>query len=111
MISFKKHTEQLSENRNTHLTHIEETIITDGAEGARNAINFLKEVGNMLSSNVRTGVNITTKWDGAPAIFCGIDPADGKFFVATKSVFNKNPKLTRLLQIFARTTQADLLRS
>jgi hypothetical protein len=95
MISFKKHTEQLSENRNTHLTHIEETIITDGAEGARNAINFLKEVGNMLSSNVRTGVNITTKWDGAPAIFCGIDPADGKFFVATKSVFNKNPKLNK----------------
>ena len=93
MISFKKHTEQLSENRNTHLTHIEETIITDGADGARNAINFLKEVRNMMSSNVRTGVNITTKWDGAPAIFCGINPENGKFFVATKSVFNKNPKL------------------
>ena len=29
------------------------------------------------------------------AIFCGIDPADGKFFVATKSVFNKNPKLNK----------------
>jgi hypothetical protein len=95
MISFKKHTEELSENRNTHLTHIEETIITDGASGAENAINFLKEVRNMLSSNVRTGVNITTKWDGAPAIFCGIDPADGKFFVATKSVFNKSPKLNK----------------
>lgn len=95
MISFKKHTEQLSENRNTHLTHIEETIITDGADGAKNAINFLKEVRNMLSSNVRTGVNITTKWDGAPAIFCGIDPADGKFFVATKGVFNKTPKLNK----------------
>ena len=95
MISFKKHTEQLSENRNTHLTHIEETIITDGASGAENAINFLKEVRNMLSSNVRTGVNITTKWDGAPAIFCGIDPEDGKFFVATKSVFNASPKLNK----------------
>ena len=95
MISFKKHTEQLSENRNTHLTHIEETIITDGASGAENAINFLKEVRNMLSSDVRTGVNITTKWDGAPAIFCGIDPEDGKFFVATKSVFNASPKLNK----------------
>lgn len=95
MISFKKHTEELSENRNTHLTHIEETIITDGADGAKNAINFLKEVRNMLSSNVRTGVNITTKWDGAPAVFCGIDPADGKFFVATKGVFNKTPKLNK----------------
>ena len=95
MLSFKKHTEELSENRNTHLTHIEETIITDGSSGAENAINFLKEVRNMLSSSVRTGVNITTKWDGAPAIFCGIDPSDGKFFVATKSVFNVNPKLNK----------------
>lgn len=93
MISFKKHVEELSENRNTHLTHIEETIITDGASGAENAINFLKEVRNMMSSNVRTGVNITTKWDGAPAVFCGINPENNKFFVATKSVFNKDPKL------------------
>ena len=91
MISFKKHVEELSENRNTHLTHIEETIITDGASGAENAINFLKEVRNMLSSNARTGVNVTTKWDGAPAIFCGVNPENGKFFVATKSVFNKDP--------------------
>lgn len=95
MKSFKKHIEELSENRNTHLTHIEETIITDGADGARNAIEFLKGVRDMLGSNVRSSVNITTKWDGAPAIFCGVDPADGKFFVATKSVFNKSPKLNK----------------
>jgi len=93
MISFKKHVEELSENRNTHLTHIEETIITDGASGAENAINFLKSVRDMLSSSVRSGVNVTTKWDGAPAIFCGINPENNKFFVATKSVFNKDPKL------------------
>jgi len=92
MIRFKAHTE-LTENRNTHLTHIEETIITDGADGAKNAVEFLKGVRDMLSSSVRTGVNITTKWDGAPAIFCGVNPENGKFFVATKSVFNKNPKL------------------
>ena len=109
MISFKKHTEQLSENRNTHLTHIEETIITDGADGARNAINFLKEVRNMLSSNVRTGVNITTKWDGAPAIFCGIDPADGKFFVATKSVFNASPKLNKTSADIRKNHQGGLV--
>ena len=109
MISFKKHTEQLSENRNTHLTHIEETIITDGADGARNAINFLKEVRNMLSSNVRTGVNITTKWDGAPAIFCGIDPEDGKFFVATKSVFNASPKLNKTSADIRKNHQGGLV--
>jgi hypothetical protein len=109
MISFKKHTETLSENRNTHLTHIEETIITDGASGAENAINFLKEVRNMLSSNVRTGVNITTKWDGAPAIFCGIDPEDGKFFVATKSVFNASPKLNKTSADIKKNHQGGLV--
>jgi hypothetical protein len=36
---------------------------------------------------------MTVKWDGAPAIFAGIDPEDGKFFVAKKSVFNVSPKL------------------
>ena len=92
MISFKAH-QVLSENRNTHLTHIEETILTDGSRGATEAVEFLKSLRDMLSSSVRTGVNITTKWDGAPAIFCGINPENGKFFVATKSVFNKNPKL------------------
>ena len=99
----------MSENRNTHLTHIEETIITDGADGAKNAINFLKEVRNMLSSNVRTGVNITTKWDGAPAIFCGIDPADGKFFVATKSVFNASPKLNKTSADIRKNHQGGLV--
>ena len=88
--------EQLDEaSKNLHLTHIEETIITEGSEGANNALGFLKGVRDMLSGSTRSSVNITTKWDGAPAIFCGIDPADKKFFVATKSVFNKNPKLNK----------------
>ena len=64
MLNFRN-IEQLDENRNTHLTHIEETIITDGYDGAVNAINFLKEVGGMLSGNTRSSTNITTKWDGA----------------------------------------------
>ena len=46
----------------------------------------------MLAGNARSSVNMTVKWDGAP-IFAGIDPSDGKFFVAKKSVFNVNPKL------------------
>jgi|TARA_R110000822_G_scaffold63911_8_gene157081 hypothetical protein len=94
MINFKQHVE-LEENRNTHLTHIEETIITDGYKGAVNAIEFLKSVSDMLGGSSRSATNITTKWDGAPAIFCGIDPEDKKFFVATKSVFNKSPKLNK----------------
>lgn len=84
----------LSESsKNLHLTHIEETIITDGASGARDALGFLKGVRDMMSGSTRSSTNITTKWDGAPAVFCGINPENKKFFVATKSVFNKNPKL------------------
>ena len=47
----------------------------------------------MLAGSSRSEVNMTVKWDGAPAIFAGQDPSDGKFFVAKKSVFNVNPKL------------------
>ena len=47
----------------------------------------------MLAGGSRSSVNMTVKWDGAPAIFAGIDPSDGKFFVAKKSVFNVTPKL------------------
>ena len=83
----------LQEAKNLHLTHIEETIITDGSSGAKEAVEFLKGVRQMLSSNMRSGVNVTTKWDGAPAIFCGIHPDTKKFFVATKSLFNKDAKI------------------
>jgi hypothetical protein len=47
----------------------------------------------MLAGEARSSVNMTVKWDGAPAIFAGVDPEDGKFFVAKKSVFNATPKL------------------
>ena len=57
------------------------------------AINFLQSLRDMLSGSARSSVNMTVKWDGAPAIFAGIDPSDGKFFVAKKSVFNVSPKL------------------
>ena len=47
----------------------------------------------MLAGHSDTKVFTTTKWDGAPAIICGINPENGKFFVGTKSVFAKNAKL------------------
>ena len=47
----------------------------------------------MLAGASRSSVNMTVKWDGAPAIFAGVDPEDDKFFVAKKSVFNVSPKL------------------
>ena len=79
--------------KNLHLEHIEDEIINFGVDGGRAAINFLRSLRDMLAGSTRSSVNMTVKWDGAPAIFAGIDPADGKFFVAKKSVFNVNPKL------------------
>ena len=79
--------------KNLHLEHIEDEIINYGVTGGRAAINFLRSLRDMLAGSARSSVNMTVKWDGAPAIFAGIDPDDGKFFVAKKSVFNVNPKL------------------
>ena len=81
--------------KNTHLEHLEDDILNLGSEGGRSAISFLKSLGSMLSAgDSRTTPRITTKWDGAPAVICGVDPERNRFFVGTKSVFAKTaPKL------------------
>ena len=79
--------------KNLHLEHLEDEIINYGVDGGRAAINFLRSLRDMLAGSSRSSINMTVKWDGAPAIFAGIDPEDGKFFVAKKSVFNVSPKL------------------
>ena len=81
--------------KNTHLEHLEDDILNLGSEGGRSAISFLKSLGSMLSvGDSRTTPRITTKWDGAPAVICGVDPERNRFFVGTKSVFAKTaPKL------------------
>ena len=79
--------------KNTHLEHLEDDIVNQGKAGGINAIKMLRELGSMLTEP-QSSVAITTKWDGAPAIVCGIDPMTGYFFVGTKSVFNKvSPKI------------------
>jgi hypothetical protein len=89
----KKFNEYLAEQKNTHMTHIEDRVIYGGVNGAREAILALRALRDMLAGNSNSEVNVTVKWDGAPAVFCGIDPSDGKFFVAKKGIFNKNPKV------------------
>ena len=84
--------------KNLHLEHLEDEIINNGVAGGRAAINFLQSLRDMLAGSARSSINMTAKWDGAPAIFAGIDPSDGKFFVAKKSVFNVNPKLYKTNQ-------------
>jgi hypothetical protein len=90
MFSFKGFT---TTDRNTHLEHLEDDIINRGSKGGENALNFLRSVRDMLAGSSNKKVNMTVKWDGAPAIICGINPENGKFFVGTKSVFNKNAKV------------------
>ena len=89
MLSFK---EILNEDTNTHMEHLEDEIINNGVKGATTAIQFLNSLKDMLSGG-KSKTNITVKWDGAPAIFAGTHPENGKFFVATKAMFNKTPKI------------------
>ena len=81
------------EGKNVHLEHIEDMVFNEGVTGTRNAILFLRSIRDMLSGTSSRSINITTKWDGAPAIFAGIDPADGSFFVAKKGLFNADPQM------------------
>ena len=81
--------------KNTHLEHLEDDIFNSGTAGVTNSINFLKSLRDMLTEgDGQSAMKVTTKWDGAPAIICGRNPQDGRFFVGTKSVFNKtDPKI------------------
>ena len=84
--------EYLNEDRNTHLEHLEDEIINNGTKGAKTSIEFLKSIKKMLQGG-KGGSTVSVKWDGAPAVFCGINPENGKFFVGTKSIFNATPKI------------------
>jgi len=74
--------------KNLHLQHIDEALYENGVEGAHNA---LEAIHNILNGKA----NISTKVDGAPAVFAGYDPKDKQFFVGTKAVFAKNAKLCK----------------
>ena len=65
--------------KNKHLEHPEDSILNKGREGALELLKYLKSKKNEIS----------VKYDGAPAIVWGRNPQNGKFFVGTKSVFNK----------------------
>ena len=96
MLTFKQFLkEESAPKKNLHLEHIEDEIFNFGTYGAREAINFLQSLRDMLSGESASRVKVTVKFDGAPALFVGTDPSDGKFFVGTKGVFNKDAKLVK----------------
>lgn len=92
-MKFMEFLTESKEGKNVHLEHLEDDVLNNGSSGAINALNFLRSLRNMLAGHTGTKMNVTTKWDGAPAIFAGVNPENGKFFVGTKSVFAKNAKL------------------
>ena len=98
----QKFQDYLVEDKNTHLEHLEDEIINNGSRGAKTAIEFLKSIKEMLQGG-SGGSTVSVKWDGAPAVFCGINPENGRFFVGTKSIFNKTPKINY--------TNADIARN
>ena len=98
--------------KNTHLEHLEDDILNRGSGGGFNVVNFLTAFGHQLSDGKSPFLSISTKWDGAPAIICGKDPVNHRFFVGTKSVFNKvNPKVCYDDTDIDRYYQAEILRN
>ena len=93
MKTFKQYLTEAKEGKNLHLEHLEDEVLNNGINGTRAAINFLQSLRDMLAGNAKSSVNVTVKWDGAPAIFAGINPENKKFFVGTKGVFNATPKV------------------
>jgi ribosomal protein S13 len=105
MKTFKNH---LLEAKNTHMGHIEDAVIDGGVDGTRAAINALRDLRNMLAGHTNDTKAVTVKWDGAPAVFVGIDPSDQEFFVAKKGIFNKSPKVYKSLGDIDADTSGDL---
>lgn len=84
--------EESTEEKLKHLEHPEDQLIKSGEPGFHHAFNTLKSTAEVLQGQ-DSGARLMTKYDGAPSVVFGVNPENGKFFVASKSAFNKNPKL------------------
>ena len=83
----------LTEFKRTHLEHIEDIIITDGYVGGQAVVEYFRGLLLTLKGTSSEAMSVSVKWDGAPAVVCGTNPDNGRFFVGTKSVFSKTPKI------------------
>lgn len=99
MLKLSQYLNEAAAEKDRHLTHIEDAVLEGGVAGTRNAIEFLRSLRDMFAddgqtlSEARGGLILRTKFDGAPAIYAGINPENGRFFVGSKSIFAKNAKL------------------
>ncbi len=99
--------EVLNEFKRTHLQHIEDIILTDGHSGGEAVINYFQGILQTLQGSADQPINVSVKWDGAPAIVCGTNPENGRWFVGTKGVFGKTPKLNYSKEDIARNHGTD----
>ena len=83
----------LNEFKRTHLEHIEDIILTQGYEGGQAVIDYYRGLLVTLQGTSVEPLKVSVKWDGAPAVVCGTNPDNGRFFVGTKSVFSQSPKI------------------
>ena len=83
----------LNEFKRTHLEHIEDIVITDGYAGGQAVVEYFRGLLLTLKGSSSEAMSVSVKWDGAPAVVCGINPENGRFFVGTKSVFAQNAKV------------------
>ena len=98
--------EFITEQKNTHMTHIEDKVLYGGVKGTREAILALRSLRDTLGGEHAGSVSV--KWDGAPAVFAGVDPRDGRFFVAKKGIFNKSPTVYKSDNDIDNDTSGDL---
>ena len=75
-----------------HITHVEDRPLQNGSSGFKRSYDVLTAAHNHIKSGGHSSA-LTMKYDGSPAIVFGRHPETGKFFVASKSAFNKNPKI------------------
>ena len=94
MLTFKSYlkedTDQGSELK--HIHHAEDRPLMHGHAGFEHAHAALMKAHEHMTGG-HNNTNLTMKYDGSPSLVFGHHPKNGKFFVATKSAFNKNPKI------------------
>ena len=85
--------EEAEEDKLKHLEHVEDHVIHGGKKGFGHAFHTLNDVHKKLAGKGGKDTAVTMKYDGSPAVVFGEHPETKKFFVASKSAFNKNPKI------------------
>ena len=98
----------LTEFKRTHLEHIEDIVVTDGYEGGKAVVEYFRGLLLTLKGTSSEAVKVSVKWDGAPAVVCGVNPDNDRFFVGTKSVFNPGtPKINYTKSDIAKNHGTD----